>query len=165
MSLSCERFAWLLPALADADATARQHLDECAECHAEWAATATLLGEVAIGLPLRRAPDLRAVITARIAASPARQARRASWLPYAAAAALVLGAASLPLNWRGGGALSRESAVAQLRHSTPAALTATAAPYEFEDALIAGAADTGEDTANFESRLFSGTADGLPDLN
>ena len=168
----CDRFAWLLSALAEDENAAQAHLTDCAECRAAWTDTETMLAEIAVGLPLSSAPDLRAAVATRIAATPPARVRRANWLAYAAAAALVIGAATLPLNWRGGGSpfgsaarvVSAASAT-MARQSPPTSLTATAATYDFEDALIAGAADTEEESANLESRLFTGTADGLPDLN
>lgn len=168
----CDRFEWLLSALAEDDAAAQAHLIDCTACRAAWTDTETMLAEIAVGLPLGAAPDLRAAVAARIAATPPARVRRANWLPYAAAAALVIGAATLPLNWRGGGSAfdsaARFAAVASAsgaRPTAPASLTATAATYDFEDALIAGAADTDEESATLESRLFTGTAAGLPDLN
>lgn len=165
----CDRFEWLLSALVDDESESQLHLTDCAACRAAWLDTDAMMTEIAVGLPLGRAPDLRAAVTSRIAVTPSARVRKASWLPYAAAAALVIGAASLPLNWRGGrSTLSSASSTAALtlaRQSTPTSLTGTAATYDFEDALIAGAADTEEESANLESRLFSGTAAGLPDLN
>ena len=165
----CNRFEWLLSALAEGENGAQAHLADCAECRAAWTDTEAMLAEIAVGLPLGASPDLRAAVTARIAAAPPARVRRANWLPYAAAAALVIGAATLPLNWRGGRSAfisaTRVASVAIARQSPQTSLTATAATYDFEDALIAGAADTEEESANLESRLFTGTADGLPDLN
>ena len=168
----CARFEWLLSALAEDENGAQAHLADCAECRAAWTDTEAMLVEIAVGIPLGASPDLRAAVAARIAAAPSARVRRANWLPYAAAAALILGAATLPLNWRGGGS-ARGSAVRMasgasasgVLQSAPASLSATAATYDFEDALIAGAADTEEESANLESRLFTGAADGLPDLN
>ena len=168
----CTRFEWLLSALADDENGAQVHLADCAECRAAWTDTEIMLAEIAVGLPLGASPDLRAVVAARIAAAPPARVRRANWLPYAAAAALVIGAATLPLNWRGGGSalgsavrMASGASASEIRQSAPTSLTATAATYDFEDALIAGAADTDEESANLESRLFTGTAAGLPDLN
>src|SRR6185369_15761395 len=149
--MSCDRFEWLLPALADADEAAHSHLAECGVCRAQWTEISALLGEVAVGLPLGRSPDLRASVAARVASLPPARLRRASWLPYAAAAALVLGAASLPLQWRGAG-----SGVAAADRSAPVALSTTAATYDFEDALFAGAADTELDGTTLEARIFTG---------
>ncbi len=168
----CDRFEWVLSALAEDDDGAQTHLTDCSECRAAWADTQSLLADIAVGLPLGSAPDLRAAVAARIATTPSARVRRTNWLSYAAAAALVIGAATLPLNWRVGGSSLRSvsatasaASIPSARQSPTAGLTTTAATYDFEDALIAGAADTGEDGGNLEARLFSGAADGLPDLN
>lgn len=151
---NCTRFEWLLPALCDGDESASAHLAACAECRAQWSECESLLGELAAGEPLGRAPDLRPAVLARVNRMP--RARRAFWLPAAIAATLIFAALLTPLGRR-------------TTTSAPSApLTAlTAEDESFADALyagITGESSTAASEGDLESSLLAGATPDSPEL-